>query len=266
MSKWKLEQWCVHAVHRIRYGPDRKAVYKELREHVDDRYEHFREQGDPETDATEKTLSAMGDAWEVAALLEKAHRPFWGYLYTFAKWAVILLAIVCLYQLLSRVWDNRYAYKKPPDEFVYGYQQVLSAHPDTTVTCDGYTITLTQASLWRKEVNYSDFDTLEELIVQLEITNPRPWSQPPSIVDWIWAEDSGGNHYYSYAEELPEYPPDIPKHKILQTASIRTNLFTTVYSLHIGYQLPESIEWIDLRYTRDGRDWTLRIDLTGGTS
>ena len=265
MSKWKLEQWCVHATARIRYGPDRKAVYKELREHVDDRYENLLARNNTEVEAAEQTLAAMGDAREVSAMLEKVHRPFWGYLYSTAKYIVLILAITCLCQLAGRVWENRYAYHAPSgnywsDDYVGGDRRVLHSQPGTSVTCDGYTIKLTRASMWRTDLDYTN-ETLDHLYFQLEVTNPRPWAQPADIMNWIWAEDSRGTYYYSYAEKLLDVSD---QHKNFYGNYYQTGPFTAVYEMHIGWRIAEETEWIDLHYTRDGRNWTIRIDLTGG--
>lgn len=264
MSKWKLEQWCVHATARIRYGPDRKEVYKELREHADERFDHFRAQGNSEEDAVDRTLNAMGDATEVAVMLEKVHRPFWGYLYSTAKYIVLILAITCLCQLLGKAWENMYEYPTPSgnywsDDYVGGDRRVLNIQSGTSITCDGYTVTLTQASMWRTWLEEGDHDTMEHLYFQLEVTNPRPWAKAAEIMNWIWAEDSQGTHYYCYAEQLSS-----DHDCVLYGNRYETGPFTTVYEMHIGWRIPEGTEWIDLRYTRDGRDWTIRIDLTGG--
>ena len=68
--KWKLTQWCVHATAQIHYLPDHDAVQQELRDHLEDKFLGYTEQGLSEEEAVEKTLSDMGSAEELA--------PFWG--------------------------------------------------------------------------------------------------------------------------------------------------------------------------------------------
>ena len=61
MKNWKLTNWCNVAVHKIRYGPDREAVFLELKQHLDERSDSFLAKGLSKTEATEKTLEVMGD-------------------------------------------------------------------------------------------------------------------------------------------------------------------------------------------------------------
>ena len=259
MSKWKLEQWCLHATHLIRYPPDRKAVYKELRLHVDDRYESYRAQGDSEEDAAEKTLSAMGDAREVALLLEKTHKPFWGYLYTIAT--ALCLALLIQFAIEASLLSADFAKASEVNHYfdssyVGGDERVLYAEPKVSASTDGYTITLSKVSMWRTYLTEGDHETMEHLTFRLDVTNPRPWEKPGDIMNWIWAEDSAGTHYYAPAEGNGS--------PMFYGNQYITGRFTVSYVMHLGYHLPEGVEWVDLHYTRDGRDWNLRIDLTGG--
>ena len=262
MSKWKLEQWCVYATARIRYIPDRRAVYKELREHVNERCEHFRALGDSEEEAVERTLDAMGDAKEVALMLGKVHRPFWGYLYS----AAVVLCLSLLIQFTVRVLLMPVDFADPSDvdsyfdsSYVGGQERVFYTEPGISTSCDGYTFTLSKAILWRTNLTEGDHETMETLTIRLDVSNPRPWEKKAEVMPWIWAEDSAGNYYYSVAEHNGD------RHMISGNQHI-TGRFTVSYVMHLGWHLPENVEWVDLRYTRDGRDWTLRIDLTGGTS
>ena len=260
MSKWKLEQWCLHATHLIRYPPDRKAVYRELRNHVNDRYESYRAQGDTEEDAAEKTLSAMGDAKEVALLLQKTHKPFLGYLYSIAT----ALCLALLIHFAVRLFLMPVEFADPPEvnsyfssSYIGGDEQVLYAEPKVSASTDGYTITLSKVSMWRTYLTGGDHETMEHLTFRLDVTNPRPWVKRGNIMQWIWAEDSAGTHYYAPIESGSGDPMFYGNQYV-------TGRFTNTYIMHLGSHLPEGVEWVDLHYTRDGRNWTLRIDLTGG--
>lgn len=260
MSKWKLEQWCLHATHLIRYPPDRKAVYKELRQHADDRYEGYLARGESEEDAAEKTIAAMGNAKEVALLLQKTHKPFWGYLYAIATavcLGLLLNLVIQLFLVPAEYADAAQVNHYFDSSYVGGDEQVLYAEPKVSASTDGYTITLSKVSLWRTYMTEGDRETMESLFFRLDVSNPRPWAARGNIMQWIWAEDSLGNYYYSHAENFGG------AHQIYGDQHV-TGLITTTYIMHAGWHLPEGVEWLDLRYTRDGRDLTLRIDLTGG--
>jgi len=266
MSKWKLEQWCVHASQGVRYLPDRKQVYKELRQHVDDRYESFIARGETEEEAVEHTLHAMGDAREVSKLMGQIHRPFWGYLYSVTKWVAIAMACACLLYLPYSL-DHVYDYQpQSHGVLIWGVERenpIMYTEPGTSVACDGYSITLTDVTLYRTDMG---FGTREELVFHLKLANRNPWAKMPDIMDWICAEDSNGNYYYSYGEYLDYYQMDEFRQRRLYGIARKRDLFTTVYEMHLGYRIPDGTQWIDLHYNRDGRDWKIRIDLTGGNS
>ena len=96
MKNWKLTNWCQVATHTILYHPDRKAVCTELRQHVDERCDSFLEKGMEEKEAVAKTLEVMGNPYELAVILGKIHRPYWGFAYSISKALAIGLAIFAL--------------------------------------------------------------------------------------------------------------------------------------------------------------------------
>ena len=104
MQHWKLGKWCNQAVRLIRYPPDRKEVFEELRQHVDDRSDLFLAQGFSQEEAVEKTLLAMGDADELAPQLAAIHRPFWGFAYSITKWFTKLVIFALLLLLKCHIY------------------------------------------------------------------------------------------------------------------------------------------------------------------
>ena len=86
MECWQFSQWCRRATKKIIYPPDRKAVFEELRQHMDERSDLFLDQGFSEQDSVEKTLSVMGNADDLAKQLGAIHRPFWGFAWSITKW------------------------------------------------------------------------------------------------------------------------------------------------------------------------------------
>ena len=79
MQHVELTHWCIHAVQKIKYPPDREKVYLELRQHLDDRCEDFLAQGMDADTAAKKACEVMGDPYEIADYLAAIYRPFWGY-------------------------------------------------------------------------------------------------------------------------------------------------------------------------------------------
>lgn len=42
-----FDDWCYHAVAQIRFKPDREAVFRELKDHLEDHYDDLLTQGTP---------------------------------------------------------------------------------------------------------------------------------------------------------------------------------------------------------------------------
>lgn len=89
------------------------------------------------------------------------------------------------------------------------------------------------------------------------MTNPWIWSEADTFCPWLRAVDSAGNQYASPYESAPGTDRILFK-------SYRANPWTSVHELVIWDLGTPDAQWIDLHYTRSGRNLTVRIDLTGG--
>jgi len=279
MSKWKLTQWSTHAASLIRYPPDRKAVQQELRDHLEDRFEDFTHQGLSEPDAVDKTLEAMGDAWEIAPMLAAIHRPFWGYAYRICK-AVFLFLLSLVFTMSVRLLVNHISIltTERPDTY-YRLTEVITdrssavktkhLYPDASVTLDGFTFTLTEATQWH--TMYTDTDgtqqDLDQFYFQLTVTSPytfhRPGSyavyKPGDVGFYFWAVDNLGNVY----ESMLSHDDQLPSAHLRGGVYI-TGLNQETYYMWLTDFTSQDAQWIELRYDRSGRDIRLRIDLNGG--
>lgn len=71
-----FDDWCYHAVAEIRFKPDREAVFRELKNHLEDHYEYLLAQGTVPEKAMTLAMEAMGDPEEIAPQLGKIHKPW----------------------------------------------------------------------------------------------------------------------------------------------------------------------------------------------
>lgn len=266
MDNWRLSQWCLHAVQRIKYPPDRNAVYQELRQHLDDRFDSFLAQGLSDEDAVNKTLEAMGDPKEVSKYLAAIHRPFWGYAYSITKWLYRLaacgLALLLLVQGLRIITEDNYSapdysngkFNPYSGTSPYGNQRLLYKEPGTTFTDSGYAVTLSRVSCWDGPSG--------TLYFQLKITSLLPWADDPDFCYYITARDSLGNTYpFRDARDAADNHDRIVKGEIY-----RTSVITWLYDARLLVFDSEGADLVELCYERDGRDMVFRIDLTGGDS
>ena len=165
MEQTTFHDWCNQAVEGIRYRSDREEVYKELKAHLEDRYDAYRELGLTDSQATERTLKAMGDASAIAPQLAEIHRPFWGYAYSICRIVCkFLIAVVVSLSIGALVDTLDAAFSQDLSATLYNpYQDVRFSndqqtsirlhHTSTNVSYrdSGYQITLTDAAHWETD-------------------------------------------------------------------------------------------------------------------
>ena len=274
MAKFRFFKWCRDAVSRIVLPEDRVSVEVELMDHLQDRYDYYKKLGYSEEDAEILSLNSMGNSDEIARELGLIHRPFWGRTVRITRILLIAAFFLTIFFGWCSLMENFYAdpaFSSPVYEFYdpysgeeanyqtgWGYRQFY-ATPDVSFSSDGYTATVTQAALWRNELRNASgvAEKTYPLYLQLTVTNPWIWSEADTFCPWIRAADSAGNQYASPYESAPG------TNRIL-FKSYRANPWTSVHELVIWDLGSPDAQWIDLHYTRSGRNLTVRIDLTGG--
>lgn len=169
-----LEQykWLEQATSKIRFGPDREAVQRELLGHIEDLQAHYIETGMPEDAAVSAALEAMGSPDQIAEDLGRLHRPWLGYLWRFSQGLLLAAAALCL---ALTVWGQYVSAPRLdlPGSSLYDYlswefMRFVGEHerheiaPGAAVSTGGYTIRVESASLrrsnpetrWTLDVNF----------------------------------------------------------------------------------------------------------------
>ena len=257
MHHQEFYYWCRDAVSKIKYIPDRTKVYAELREHMEDRYHSFIDKGMSDKEATQKTVEVMGDPGELAVQLAAIHKPHWAYTLIFTRVIAVLMAVVTLCVGVKYWHDWKYTYYvKSYNFFASNARLVASLDKEVSDSSDGYTFRVVNAELRRTAVGSESY--YERMLLQIEVSNPRPWAQEQQILDYIWAVDNFGNYHtgtYGKCED--------PEPGVIGVIGGRQNLTTYSYDL-LFYDAQEGTQWVELHYDRAGRDLVLRVDLTGG--
>lgn len=268
MIDFKLESWCLRAVRDIRFPPDQRAVADELYAHMEDHRDALIAQGMDPDEAARTAVAEMGDAAQIAPLLAAIHRPFWGY---FLRATRVLLALVLIAALLPvgkyiYLYHTYYGNPEREIEAMFlpvgkgviseGNRLISYTEPDISFSDSGYTVTLERAAVWCSERN-----GVPGLKLLLRVFNPRPWADQLEIGNALWAEDSFGNRYIS----LDEYYSGIDG-MFLAAVRCETSPFGCAYVVYINALTDPNAEWLDVHYDRDGRNYMLRVSLTGGAS
>ena len=265
MDHPSFHYWCRVATSEIRYKPDRKAVYLELLQHLLDRYDTFIDQGLDHKEATQKTMEAMGSPAKVAAQLGDVHRPFWGYMLRAFRSAFLVLLCMCLiagWSYCKRVeltTDLRWNFDVFSSDSYGGETGRTLLHlsqPNSSFSADGSTFVLTDAAVYTTVSN----TTGEEktwLDILLRRSSLLPWQEYTQdlmeypLTSYFVAKDDQGNVYPLIANGSR------------QTAVVQSGIFSCVYECWIA-DFPSDAQWVNICYERDGRQYALHIDLTGG--
>lgn len=265
-----IEQWCDAAVSYIRFPPDRPPVRQELLEHMQDKYDGYIQESMAPAQAESRVTKEMGEARETGLLLRKIHKPYLGWVWRATQWVLVIALILAVYNGVQWARDL-YISDGPPllgaknwyETTTYEYdrgssERVLYLEPNCSDRSDGYTFTVTKVAYW--EGTYTDEDGTRDInsfYFLLEVTNPRPWAGYTDAPRWFYAVDSLGNYYDSCYEYDGESPA-------LRGNAAQTGLFTDTWNIWATSYVSQDADWLELRYDRDGRDISLRIDLTGG--
>jgi hypothetical protein len=115
------------------------------------------------------------------------------------------------------------------------------------------------------------------LYIQIEISQPENTVSFSGVND-VYAVDSLGNYYYSSIDAAHDYnfTPLAQWHSpFVRTCcsnyeagsySAMHHTHANTYELLLANYVSVDAEWIELRYDRDGKDYTMRINLPGGVS
>lgn len=261
----RFDAWCSRAVKDIRYPGDRKRVFRELREHMEDHYDDVMARGLVHWKAVEETLEAMGDPEELAPMLADIHRPGWGYAMDGVRSAVGFILICLIACLLAGPREIEPAFQ-PDTDFWFetstdssGSIRTLLLHPDISVTDGDFTLTVTDVAQWYTQIGGYPRREKYDLCLRLELRHPDPtFPEANAAPARFWARDDLGNLYPSSAEvsHYSNVHLDLEKHE-----KVKPGLWEWVY--RIDCYDPEA-SWIELCYDHGGREHILHIDLTGG--
>ena len=266
MSILRFDRWCSLAVSGIRFKPDRQEIYEELYAHMEDQYEELTAAGHPGKEAEEEVAAAMGDPGETARQLERIHRPFWGYALRAARCCLVIAAVLTLL-ILPRHMGGGIHFESLATEREFGDDHeagegtdrlVWHSEPRSRDRSDGYTFTLTRAALRRYEGVPESIDGEEILYLLVEVFDPRFWMPSCGAVREFYAVDSLGNVYDAYNL----WPGSREEPRVYGSAR-HTWFCTWTWELRLEPYRSGEADWLELRYTREGRDIRLWLDLPG---
>ena len=97
------EEYLKQALSHVKFKYDHNSIYFELRDHMEDRYENFLEEGMEAEQAAKSVLTCMGDADAIGEELNKAHSPVLGWIWRSIRTVFIILIIVNILPLITLI-------------------------------------------------------------------------------------------------------------------------------------------------------------------
>lgn len=188
----RFDQWAEQAARQIRFRPDRAAVERELRDHMEDRKQSCLEEMD-EAAAVAAVLRAMGDAETVGRALNHVHTPWLGYGWLLSKIAAIIMVVIAGASLLFNLHDDvvrsLHWWQRNEEDYCGSLHDTsVPVAEGLTFEEDAYRIRLDHGTLERA-------DYWQRLTLGLEVWGYEPWLQYPGGLGNITVEDSLGGVY-----------------------------------------------------------------------
>ena len=177
--------WCQAVTNCVRFKPDRPAIKKELAAHYEDHVRDLERIGFDWKLAQERALGAMGDPVEVGQAMDRAHKPWLGWLWRVSCWLVIIACVLALWNLAWNGWPEL---RQSVSEIEKPTQELLeaSAYPASF-----------QAGAYRMDIEWVQYALEEErdrynMTISLTASTPKFWLEGPNFRECLEAVDSNG--------------------------------------------------------------------------
>ncbi|MGM9522339.1 MAG: permease prefix domain 1-containing protein [Oscillospiraceae bacterium] len=266
---YNREGWLDTVLSHVRCGPARREIREELSSHMEDKEQALLDAGIAPSDASRMAVQAMGDPDEVGRAMNQVHRPFWGVLYGVIKGLLAVLVLVLAFQLINGAVNTGGAAEllnrlSPGGKLPEITDLGADAAPDLAfqvqpVKLDGCTYRVEQARLF--ETSFGTYS----LIVDIKVTNPLPWADPPMAVELLEIRDSwgfdSGNSWLTDPETGEMYPnieleigwldgEDLVHGRIFDRETLRAGSWGT-WRFRIYAHFPQYATWAEIYYPMD---------------
>ena len=243
---WVWGQWCDKVTEQVRFRPDREAIRQELLAHLEDSAADWERRGETPKEAEQRALAAMGDPVAVGKALDRAHKPWLGWLWRLSQWMLLGMTAVALMAVFS---GNQW-------EIFWSNLQGQLAWTDPPVTA--HYAAAPHTDLWLAPEAVTEEEGLIHARAKLWIEMDGPAMQPGWLYDLSVTTDQGEvalrerradgtwpeSGYYSWSES--------------------GSAGWTRYTYELELVLTERPAWVELRYPAGGGDWVLRAEWRDG--
>lgn len=267
--------WLSAATSKIRFAPDRAAVYRELSGHLEDKIEANQAKGMAPYDAEQAATAAMGDPRELAEELGRLHAPWWGYLQRATTVALVLVVIAALSALWNILQDgpswDRYTPTLPEATETWTSsdgqrtrRRLQDWAPEGSVDLGQYRASVPMAYLVQQDPWTSSdgaaHPTSWELTVVLAVSTWKFWEPvfggQEMVLNHTATDSEGRTYNYDYGDMSPDTDRD------LFCRTYEDGPFTTYFKVY--FDLPSAVapRWVEIPFGYGGD--VIRVDLAEG--
>lgn len=236
--EWRL--WCDDVLKQVRFFPDHEHIRRELMEHLEDGCADLERLGYDTKLAKQRALRAMGGAREVGAALDRAHKPWLGWLWQLSRVLVLALTVAAAvvawhlsgwmgpyYGLTGEIqWTDPPAYA---GHAAAEHTGIWMAPGEITWEDGAY-----QAELlvWTKTDSLGGLSP--KALRYVEVTDDRG-----AVPRLVWQQAAGQENYWTVYDTVS----GVTRHQSV-----------------IKLRLDHRPAWAEIRYPYGGNDWTLRAE------
>jgi len=271
----EFQKWCKTVTDQVRFRPDRAAIARELQAHYEDHVKDLERIGFDSTLAEERALAAMGDAEQIGRAMNRAHKPWLGWLWTASRLSLLLGVLFGVLCLVVYGWRD---FPQPaqrsgdyePDGYFYfddewreGAPRVRVGRGDQTVKRGGLELSVPYAALWAREYElegqqYREYWTT--IVLAVNDRNPINEQRSNFLQHMAVTFDDGAVHDPNYYDYSFDWDGNVVwgADGYLGYSEEGEDPFRTVYYLRTSPRL-EMGEWLELSYPY-GEPWTIRVN------
>lgn len=238
------QDWCEAVLTQVRFQPDHRAIQRELLDHLEDGCADLERLGYERTLAEQRTLDAMGEAKEIGAALDRAHHPFWGWLWRFTRILMLALAVTAAVTLcfaegfsnVTRMTRNELRWEAPP-----ALTEKIELEHGTLYAAPG-------------EVWEEDGHVKAEILMWIEMRDPFLAGAGPRTWHFTYRDSQGELVFCQMGED-----GSWPESRYWQYGYLGKETGWTRFRQTVELTLDECPEWVEISYPSGG-GWTLRVD------
>lgn len=192
----EFEKWRNAVLAQVRFKPDRWDIGRELDQHYEDHCKDLTRLGYAPALAAERTLVAMGDAEEVGRAMDRAHKPWLGWLWEASRGLILVMLVVMLgMHLGGHTWPSLGEWSlfyREDERVTQRNEEMTPLACPAPIQAGAYTI--------RVDRGWYQVQQNGRLYVELDVvcTSRRFWLEAPDLYDALEAVDSDGVRYLSW--------------------------------------------------------------------